>query len=456
MMQAFVPAGLASAITVLKQTANPVAPGPGGVPIKSIVGAMVDNAEQAGGIASLGSPPMGDAMPEGTMYGAAENLRNAIPTMQQNAENEMMDRIAQRVRGADAAETGIAPMAGPMNMAEGGIIGYSGLGPQGQLVAPPVPQAPSVEDVMQAATKMSGHIPAASRTEPLRTEFEQMRKNQTDYGAQEVAAIEGRRSKRETESAYERAMAFLAGLGQGGLGGAGTNVMAFNRALRDADEADKMAIIAARKAQDAARKGDLQAAFNMATASDKFDADAARMRTDIITAAERMAQNRYTTEAQLYGAPEKLGIQALQAQAAMMQAQAALRDPEVIRTMTALGYPRTPEGYKKFVQDQYQPRQEMRGAMTYDQAYDNALKFFSANPGEIARIQNEAKKANRPVPSQAELVDAYAQRMLQQDTQRRATPAAGPAAAPPPVGTVMDGYRFKGGDPRDKNNWEKV
>ena len=31
-----------------------------------------------------------------------------------------------------------------------------------------------------------------------------------------------------------------------------------------------------------------------------------------------------------------------------------------------------------------------------------------------------------------------------------------PAIVAPPVGTIKDGYRFKGGDPRVKENWEKV
>jgi hypothetical protein len=34
-------------------------------------------------------------------------------------------------------------------------------------------------------------------------------------------------------------------------------------------------------------------------------------------------------------------------------------------------------------------------------------------------------------------------------------PTAAPTGAPA-VGTVMQGYRFKGGNPADKNNWEKV
>lgn len=37
-----------------------------------------------------------------------------------------------------------------------------------------------------------------------------------------------------------------------------------------------------------------------------------------------------------------------------------------------------------------------------------------------------------------------------------AAPAAGPAASAPRAGTVMQGYRFKGGDPGVKTNWERV
>lgn len=51
---------------------------------------------------------------------------------------------------------------------------------------------------------------------------------------------------------------------------------------------------------------------------------------------------------------------------------------------------------------------------------------------------------------------------LRKIEQRYAVLAGGGAASapsaqiPPSVGTVMQGYRFKGGDPSDKKNWEKV
>ena len=32
---------------------------------------------------------------------------------------------------------------------------------------------------------------------------------------------------------------------------------------------------------------------------------------------------------------------------------------------------------------------------------------------------------------------------------------ASPGAGAPSIGTVQDGWRFKGGDPADKKNWEK-
>jgi len=120
-----IPSSLAGAIALLKQTANPVAPGPGGTPVKSVVGALMDDAERsaapAGGIAGLG-----DTMPAGGTYGAAENVRNALPILAQNQQDAQAEQIAQRVRQMNAEDQGIARMAPPMQFDDGGIVGYSG------------------------------------------------------------------------------------------------------------------------------------------------------------------------------------------------------------------------------------------------------------------------------------------------------------------------------------------
>ncbi len=109
-------------------------------------------------------------------------------------------------------------------------------------------------------------------------------------------------------------------------------------------------------------------------------------------------------------------------------------------------------------------------------------------PGQAPSVENLAKIANARQPTAAERQDVAELRTLQANLQKQAenyilpkpqrdaaaaqldrvnaklaemagvgSPAVptGPSAAPA-VGTMMQGYRFKGGNPADKNNWEKV
>lgn len=99
-----------------------------------------------------------------------------------------------------------------------------------------------------------------------------------------------------------------------------------------------------------------------------------------------------------------------------------------------------------------------RTVMTYDQAADNVSKFLDTTSGmmEVSAIRKRAKDAGQPEPSLSQIRDMLIQRELQSAGGRSgATPAAQTTTAPA-VGTVMQGYRFKGGNPADKNNWEKV
>jgi hypothetical protein len=96
-----------------------------------------------------------------------------------------------------------------------------------------------------------------------------------------------------------------------------------------------------------------------------------------------------------------------------------------------------------------------KSGMTYDQAADNVGKFMDSISGmqEIAAIKKRAKESGQPEPSMSQIREMLIQRELQGAGSRAPAPANQPA---PPVGTVMQGYRFKGGNPADKNNWEKV
>lgn len=62
------------------------------------------------------------------------------------------------------------------------------------------------------------------------------------------------------------------------------------------------------------------------------------------------------------------------------------------------------------------------------------------------------------LPSAKAVFQAYGQNPITRTAGAAGgAPAAAPARKPaPPVGTVKDGYVFRGGDPADKNNWAKV
>jgi hypothetical protein len=73
-----------------------------------------------------------------------------------------------------------------------------------------------------------------------------------------------------------------------------------------------------------------------------------------------------------------------------------------------------------------------------------------------ARTQaTEAQVKDREAAAEAHHASADASHARAEKT--RTTPASGKGGkAPPKVGEVRKGYTFKGGDPADKNNWQKV
>lgn len=109
--------------------------------------------------------------------------------------------------------------------------------------------------------------------------------------------------------------------------------------------------------------------------------------------------------------------------------------------------------------------QQMREASKTGGALGNVSnqegKQLQASFAAIDRRQDAAdvKKALDTAISDVEGARARSREAFSETYSYREQPSAAPAPAapkPPAVGTVQEGYRFKGGNPADQKNWEKV
>ena len=88
--------------------------------------------------------------------------------------------------------------------------------------------------------------------------------------------------------------------------------------------------------------------------------------------------------------------------------------------------------------------------------------LYKTNPELAAKVQGISKTGGLNADDIVKILSTDPTFMSMTPEQKIATVraalggAGAATAAPPAVGTVKDGYRFKGGDPANKNNWEKV
>jgi len=93
-----------------------------------------------------------------------------------------------------------------------------------------------------------------------------------------------------------------------------------------------------------------------------------------------------------------------------------------------------------------------------------ALDFLArlkANPNLAVTNKDEMEAAKAYLASKFKTVtiDGQVQAVPVYDVDKlfpEAKTPKPPVIVPPPVGTIKDGYKFKGGDPRVQENWEKV
>lgn len=89
------------------------------------------------------------------------------------------------------------------------------------------------------------------------------------------------------------------------------------------------------------------------------------------------------------------------------------------------------------------------GAVISDAEFENANKQYFPQPGDAPEVLKQ-KEQNRNVAIQG--ISRAAGPSYKPQAQQ-SQPQAGGAPQP---GQIMDGYRFKGGNPADKNNWERA
>jgi hypothetical protein len=94
--------------------------------------------------------------------------------------------------------------------------------------------------------------------------------------------------------------------------------------------------------------------------------------------------------------------------------------------------------------------------MTRDQASDNVARLLETFGKERNDSLAEAKSAliasGIPSPTVAQIKE----HLIQEQMKGVSLSPTAPSGKVPAVGTVMDGYRFKGGNPANQSNWEKV
>jgi len=222
-----------NAAAVLEKEANPIAPGPGGMPIKSISGGLMDAVQQKATAAQdMQMPQAPQAPQEQGIQGILSNMRNAAPMLaqqQQDAQaNQIADLAAQKLQGQGGG--------GSFPFKEGGIVGFAGEGPSyvGQEFGGSTPEALAADALRVEENKKR------RRMEELQAQLEFLAQAGAPQAAQtraQLAALqgpapapipdlEGRREARPAPSAQDMAArppappsAMGAPSGGGGLGG---------------------------------------------------------------------------------------------------------------------------------------------------------------------------------------------------------------------------------------------
>jgi hypothetical protein len=278
--------------------------------------------------------------------------------------------------------------------------------------------------------------------------------------AKEQAALDARREAMFSpeETRRRRISAGLAGLAERGLGGFGAG----DTAERDKISAERLASSEASVANMDKLIGELrelgmsqfeaekQAREMVQNATDK-GADVSQAVVDSIRRAQAAAaQNETTRRGQDMQAATSMAVAKIQTSNSQFGRSLGIRIEEIRRNNPELSQTeRESRALKATIDDELRVglarvgvSQEEQNRREINDSIEAATEMFSKNFANMTlspeEMQTEIFKLAKKIRS-----DFYGS-------------AASTRTNAPAVGTISGGYRFKGGDPNDQNNWEKI
>lgn len=416
------------------------------------------------------SPDRGVAIPTEASQANEQALAQAFsPAAQQARMRDMPQRPAQSVSlpKAQPQSTGIAAPRAEAPVRTAAPVAAPATG-----IATALPAAMTPEEAMGSARAGMG-MPGTADLRAAIMEAKQAREQMPASGQaglaalqQQMDAVKRMEEERKRSMASDRVIAqLLGGRGRpGGLAEADIKFMAGQRAAEDAFYERNVALAAK---QDAVN--DANAARNVGN-KEKY-AEAMKNLSD----AERaIAQAEATYAAAILTNAGNVRGQDITAQTAAEDRASLERRAAADRAAQA-ALRNLPGPEQQMIERAIKSLQDANPGMPYHEAYD---KVRGAGKGldqraaaqqeknELARrklLENDMMYATTRmayVNATDPAKKAEALRKMKEIERLNGIidePAAAPAGgAAPAVGTIMQGYRFKGGNPADQNNWEKV
>jgi hypothetical protein len=361
---------------------------------------------------------------------------------------QMADGVTQ------AAEGGIMRFAAGGNSLDKYMSGLSDLGAQDPSATP--------EQRMAGITKLIPDIRkqyGASATEPFAQDL-----------AQERANIGKNNNIGEATGLFKAAQAVVQGNNLvRGLTGAGVaygeeaqKIAKENREANDRLRQSQITLAAANQAREDGLTGKANELFEKSQADKEKALDRTiGVQKDLAALAEREEASKRSTAAQMAAVNKptfELSMVKSRINAAMKADPTIANDPVRLAALEAKAYEETAEKVKSAYPSTLRAEQ---GAVAGREKIRENVMFDVQSPSNPNHAKYKAlaaeDKKNGTNTAEKFVEGLVTQRMGA--GQNTATPQAGsttPAVAPPAIGTIMNGYRFKGGDPSNQANWERV